>query len=442
MKAETPSTLILCDGPADPNSYNLANGLRSYLAGPMGTVVVDIQDYAQVTRLPENLPQHLVLVYSPCSPKASQAINDALTQVVERRIRSVVAVTTATASLPPDWASIPTYEASSFLGPNNFLDQARLAQSVLDTEWRVKLPYSQAIVERSQSQSRQPVFRGRPVAHIIVPVLLSLILLILIGAASWLFLYVFPSSQQALSSVHGTATALPNPTTTPGTQVSSSPTHQSAPTTDPTQLAWQNELKNTTQPDPTIKDFQTHDGWDTSVRDTSYCAPGDNKTYVVNIAQNAKYVPCVAANTAYKNFALQVTMDISGDAGGVIFRSDTAKGSYYRLSISKNSQQSTDTPTFSLFLCNNASAKKCTANDTDSGTSLATINNVKMDQGPITLTVIARDKNIDIYADGQFLLHFTEPQGAGIGAGQVGVYAADLNNPTTVKFSNLKIWSL
>ncbi len=64
----------------------------------------------------------------------------------------------------------------------------------------------------------------------------------------------------------------------------------------------------------------------------------------------------------------------------------------------------------------------------------------KVDRYPITLTVIARDKNIDVYANRNFVTRFTES--TNVVAGQVGVYAADINNATTVTFSNLKIWSL
>ncbi len=428
MTAENPSTLIICNDNTSVNSKNIATNLKHYLNNQgMGEVV--IWDSTQMSQLPDNAPQDLILVYSAPdkkNPRLDSAVDVALARVLARRMRSIVAVTDAT-SLPRAWASIPTYDQTNFPDVWNAIHQ-------------VKLPYTQAVAQRQrmsapragQDQSRAPVW--------LTPVLIGCVVFLVFALFGVIAFKIHTVQQDAAIAAKPTAAALASKaTSTQGAKTTSSANSQSTPVNDATLKDRQKQFDDISKNKPTIDGFRTNEQWDTTVQDNvSSCAYSNNTSYAVTMKQSGKYVPCIAAGPSFKNFALQITMDIKGDAGGVIFRDDTAKGTYYRLSVNLLYQQSTDSPGFPLFLCNNG---ECADNGVNTGNQLSPKDSsTKVGKGPLTLTIIARDKNIDLYVNGKYLQRFIETNGTG--AGKVGLYAADLNHETTVTFSGLKIWLL
>ncbi len=233
----------------------------------------------------------------------------------------------------------------------------------------------------------------------------------------------------SISSTNPIATA-----SVPRIKVTTAASPQITPMLDFNSNDGQKEL-DATKSAPTISGFQRNDTWATSKTENASCTYDDTH-YVAKITQAAHFVPCFSSGLSYKNFALQVTMDIKGDVGGVIFRSNSDTNTYYRLAINQVDTVRTDMPRLTLLLCNKgACSKKSTDVGTPIGSALA-----KVDRYPIILTAIVHDKNIDVYVNGKFVIRFTDATNTT--AGQVGVYAADLSDATTVTFSDLKIWSL
>lgn len=436
MMVETPSILIIYDH--SPESLNAANRLCTDLerlgASRGERIRCAVQDYMEDSRLASNSPQNLILVYSPYIQNLPQRpeniIDQTLDRVVQRRMRSIVAVSSTKAtSLPKQWASIPTYDASD----------RNLAEQVLSEVGRAKLPYSQEYERQSLPQKAlsSAGARLKDMSGIVPSIFIALLCVLLVAAAGLgAFVYLHPGQSATSSQGSATAKALASKATSAyQTKTVATASSQPSPTPDPNLKDRQQELSDTTKAPPTIGGFQKNDAWNTVAGDAATCAY-DNVNYKVVVTQAAQYAPCLATGPSYKNFALQVTMDIKGDAGGIIFRSTNNNNTYYRLAINQIYTTSTDTPAFTLVLCDKGA---CSTNSTNGGAVIDSVS-AKVDKQPITLTVIARDKNIDVYANKKFVHRFSD--GTDTAAGQVGVYAADLNNSTTVNFSDLKIWSL
>src|SRR5947209_6251465 len=114
---------------------------------------------------------------------------------------------------------------------------------------------------------------------------------------------------------------------------------------------------------PTITDFRAADQWGPASTDTQNCKL-NGSTYVVSTQDPNKYTVCLA-KLKYTNFALQVTMAIQGDAGGVIFRDD-GNGTYYRFAFNQSDPTTPQADTYSVFLCN----KDCNNNQVGAGRQL------------------------------------------------------------------------
>ena len=279
-----------------------------------------------------------------------------------------------------------------------------------------------ALTSSSQSKSRHRWLKPVPLIAILV------MLLVVAGGFTWFV--IGSNSRTGLSPSNLTATAQAR-TYTRATQtaLAKTLTPSSSPTVDPTQQAMQNEYSNIMKSKPTIVGFQASEQWSTTADKT--CTFDNPDAYHAVIKTKNQYTRCMAANTKFKNFALQVTMNINGGAGGVIFR-DNSNGTYYRFAFN---QSDPNALTYSIYLCNS----DCTTDAVGTGAPLAS-DPVNVDQTkPITLTIIAKDDNIDLYINKTFLKHINDRTSL---SGQIGVFAASLGTDTDVTFSNLKVWSL
>jgi uncharacterized protein (UPF0333 family) len=432
MAVRTPSAQVTIFSDTTQESQRVANQLQAYLLGHhQPQINCAIIYYTDALELVSNLPQYLILVYSSSSQRTGQVdkvIDKSLEMILQRQMKSIVAVTTTpgdspstSIGLPEKWASIPVYNA------NDYPDKTLLAKDVLREAAYVKLPYSQEVSSSAgQSAQRATHGWGSKTPSLWLTIGIITMLLAVVGGTLF-FVFSRPPRSNSLSSANPTATTQVNgsatakKTKTAGTAVA---------TPDAEQKARQQDLAKITSAKPTVSGFQTNDGWsnDGSKADRA-CANNNNVNYTVDIKQSAQYQPCLASALSYKNFALQVTMNINGDAGGVIFRS--TNGKYYRLAYR------TDTSTFNLVLCDKGT---CPMSSISDGTVVGTPVNVVANKKSMLLAVVVQEKNIDVYADQKFVTRFTDD--ANEVAGQIGVYAADINTETSVTFSDLKIWPL
>jgi hypothetical protein len=361
----------------------------------------------------------IVIHSSDARPPSSlvNVVNTALDSVVARRMRDVMVISTDSSDLRPEWASIRKYDISR---PE---EEKTALRDMLRAMEYVKLPYNQAL----NQQKRHALWNGRQKAPSVrqLIVLVSAMVIVMLGVVgSIIYLpgYLHPVSTSA------TATATQ---TIPGVSAA-------------TQTAKQKDLSTLTKgTTPTIQGFQAANQWATPTPTSISSCALVNNTYTVNMKNPNQYMPCLAAKPAFKNFVMQITMKIQGDAGGVIFRykNDNASKSYYRLAVNQSDATTPKTDTFSLFRCSG----DCTNNSVGSGTSLTNNTNppVNVDRKqPVTLTLIAQTTTFDVFINGQFVASITDTSFTTPWPGQIGVYAASLTQNTTVTFSNLKVWAL
>ncbi|MBA2677111.1 MAG: hypothetical protein H0U76_01735 [Ktedonobacteraceae bacterium] len=429
MAIETIAPLILYDKD-DIVSGNTAGQLQRYLSDK--GMRFEVGDYSYASALAENLPQDLILVYSPRAkgkPQLENIVDNMLTQAIARRVRSIVIVTNSNPLVPQRWASIPTYSTESYIDSNNQLSN-ELKERVLKETQHVKLPYSQAVsLQRSQQPANRPIFRTGNVLVALVFVILGLLI---VSLSMFAGLIPTPRLGQS-SSLASKNTTVATTSTGNGRQgAAAQVTSQVATPAAGGQQASLNDFNSITKEKPIVSGFQGSSKWDEVVSGNTSCAYNDT-SYIVSIPPSNQYQPCLAQKLLYKNFALQVTMNIKqGDAGGIIFRSSDAV--YYRLSINTT----TDAPVLGLFLCESNQCDK-NSKSISAGLSLGSTA-VQVNKQSVELTIIARDKNIDVYTDGNFVNRFLGKDP--VEAGKLGVYAAAVSQKTIVTFSDLKIWSL
>jgi hypothetical protein len=407
------------NNPQKNNDSGIARNLKTLLQGK--NVTAKIGGYSGVNSLntERGTPyQWLIIIYSgEGAQQINNFVNQALNLVVQRKMRSVLAVTTNGQDLPPPWASIRTYDAHSLNALVQAMDYA-------------KVPYSQAA---HGHPPHHPNPQGRQPKGISVPILVVLVVTIMLV----MFYAIFSTITNQVASNSA------NPTAATPAQIQASTTPTAIPQASPTKQAMEEKLKQITNKNATISDFRGDEQWSppvSKVTPTSSCTPSnDKKSYVVVSNTNGVSTPCIAKKTALTNFALQVTMKIEGDAGGVIFRSSDAQKIHYRLSV--KSDNNPGAYTITVIRCkeqeNNCSLENIT------GTALLDPPaSVQADRTePIKLAIIAQDKTFDVFINEKFVITVNDtldkPQ-----EGQIGLYAASITNSTTVTFSELKVWKI
>lgn len=189
----------------------------------------------------------------------------------------------------------------------------------------------------------------------------------------------------------------------------------------------QKQFDTITRTPPKFSNFRQNEKW--TQKAPSCILDSQNATYEATVATPGQYVRCMAAQINLKNFAYQVTMNINGDAGGIIFRSVEQTGVFYRFSVTPGSGK------FALILCQS----DCSTNVVDGGTIIANGPLVVDPNQAVILTVIAKDSIINLYINGNFVDQLTDKLDS---PGEIGVYAASINTSTTVTFTNPKVWQL
>lgn len=189
----------------------------------------------------------------------------------------------------------------------------------------------------------------------------------------------------------------------------------------------------TTKPSDTQYPMQE---WDHN----SQCA-FTNDRYQISTIMPSQDTRCVESKAKLMYFAYQAQMTIqsSGDSGGLIFRSN-GLDSFYRFSLDSSGY-------YTLIECKQSSCPNSPTDEKNlsANTTLlfGSIHDGSLVQKPITLTVIATSQTIYLYisfksqpATAQTDT-FTIKQG-----GEIGLFAFSQNPPTKVTFSNVKVWNL
>jgi hypothetical protein len=140
---------------------------------------------------------------------------------------------------------------------------------------------------------------------------------------------------------------------------------------------------------------------------------------------------CLDIADTYNNFAVQVQMTIiQGDAAGIAFRADPVGGKSYLFAITPQSA-------YSLSAIQNG-----TNSTSVQGKYLTAGNSQAINTGynrSNQVTVIARDSNIYLYINQQYLTTISDTTSS---AGMIGAFVAAKSSPGDAAFSNLKIWKL
>lgn len=154
------------------------------------------------------------------------------------------------------------------------------------------------------------------------------------------------------------------------------------------------------------------------IQGKSYHCGFQGKSYTVSATVTNTFLPCAGLNTAGHNFAYQVNMTITqGNSGGIIGRGvDAGNGLRFRVGSDG---------TFDL-----VNGQTTLIPSTSSPA-------IKQGKQTNTLLMAVEDQKIYLYVNGQYLGHASDTW---TGGGYFGFMAVDFGKPTSVNYTNVKIW--
>jgi hypothetical protein len=150
-------------------------------------------------------------------------------------------------------------------------------------------------------------------------------------------------------------------------------------------------------------------------------------SYHVKELEKGFFDPCFAQSSNFSNFTLQVQMTIlSGDFGGILFRSDSQSSKSYLLQFGTDGS-------YQLY-------KYVDNSGNNSQTLLTSFSSaIKGQNQPNLLTLIARGSQLTVFVNKQYVDTVSDNA---YKSGLVGFLAYYKSNPTEVTFSNIQIWKL
>lgn len=169
-----------------------------------------------------------------------------------------------------------------------------------------------------------------------------------------------------------------------------------------------------------------------SMHDNNACKFTGTMFHVISSVGSSVF--CMARKTNFENFAYQAQMTlISGDIGGLIFRSDDGSTTFYRFSLDSTGQYTLD--------CQQCSSSQ-KDNDGPQTLQQGPVSGIQTTIGkPELLTVIAINQDIYLYVNGnpvnQKINNATIP-----GPGEIGVFATSATKLVDVAFSSVEVWKL
>ncbi len=167
---------------------------------------------------------------------------------------------------------------------------------------------------------------------------------------------------------------------------------------------------------------------ETSTNTTGGSCAFTGSAYHVSETQAGYFNTCFAQNLQFTNFTYEVEMNISkGDAGGIVFRADSANTTFYYLRFDQNGF-------FSLHLYVDGTGATSRLLKEGFSTALAFSPNATN-----SVAVVARSETISLYLNQQLLTSVTDNTYT---QGQIGLTAEDSTNATEVIFTHAKVWKL
>ena len=275
----------------------------------------------------------------------------------------------------------------------------------------------------------QPSRRKGGLSRGLTIIVIVLVLLVLAGSGIiYYFSVPYPAQihAQATATVQtrlnnqatGTAQAIHNDNATATAQAQATLTVQ------------QNIYTQATTGTPAITDSLVQNGglrWDQYDTSNSGSCVYAGGTYHVTELQSGFFQSCYAQASNFSNFTLQVQMTIlSGDFGGIVFRSNPGSQKFYLLQFSTDG-------TYDMY--------RYISDNGNDATSLlsSTTPAMKGLNQPNLITLIARGSQLTIFVNKQYVDSVSDSSYKG---GQIGFMAYYKSNPTEVAFSNLQIWKL
>jgi serine/threonine protein kinase len=254
-----------------------------------------------------------------------------------------------------------------------------------------------------------------------------IVVVLLVGnALLFSFLHAFHASDitlqptvsipSSLSTPGTTEVATTQPTSVPTKVATTQPT--SAPPVTPT------PLPPTPTPDASSYssslNAQDSANWDVLDYNGGGGCAFSGGAYHATMPQKGAVAQCIAESSNVTNFSYQVQMKImSGDGGGLIFRSD-AHGDFYRLRIGTDG-------TYDLV------SQRSSIVSSSSSAIIQGVNQVNV------IKIVATGSQISLYANGHLLNTVKDTASS---SGRIGVFAVDFSQPTDVAFSNIEAQAL
>ncbi len=187
-------------------------------------------------------------------------------------------------------------------------------------------------------------------------------------------------------------------------------------------------FSNTVLLDDPLNDNSRGHNWMENTNATGGSCGFTASAYHVGESQQGYFNTCFAQNMQFKNFTYQVEMSISnGDAGGIVFRADSANTKFYYLRFEQGGY-------YQLRLYVDGTGLNSRLLTSGLSSSFA-LNSTVTD----LIAAVVRNDTIELYLNQQLLTTITDST---YSQGQIGVTAEDLNNATEVVFTNAKVWKL
>jgi hypothetical protein len=259
--------------------------------------------------------------------------------------------------------------------------------------------------------------RARLPAHIVI--LMIAMMLLFVGGGAGL---VYSSIANHTAPLQNTPTTQVHATTSATVHVS--PTTHASPTRSTVQNPYPPHTGSLALNDP-LKDNSKGYKWDVGTFGNGRSCFFTGGSYHVGVSLQGHVLACNAEAVTFGNLTYEVQMTIlKGDRGGIFFRQVGTQGPYYYSSIKIDGSYELD------------SFNGKTSNVLQRGTSPAIKRGLNQ---PNLLAVVAQGSSIDLYVNGQSILHISNSTTSN---GLIGVAADATDQPAEVALTNTRVWIL
>ncbi len=178
----------------------------------------------------------------------------------------------------------------------------------------------------------------------------------------------------------------------------------------------------------TLSDNTGTGAWDEGTVAVNTGCTFTNSSYHASEARQGYFQPCIAENTQFNNFAYQVELTINkGNPGqaGMVFRVDSDNKAYYLFRIGTDGSYALD-----IYNTNGNVNTLVQGFSSAITTSFGQAN---------TLTVIAKDSQYLLFANGQYVDSASDKT---LQEGKIGVVAINAGTPIDVTVGNAQVWKI